>query len=67
MLHYREAFNIIKEWLDKCNSIRKLDSNFDSRIKYALLNNSIKTGYKPISFEKLKKYNLQLYSKLEGQ
>jgi hypothetical protein len=68
-LSYQETFNIIKEWLlNKCDSVRKLDysSDFNYRIRYAL-NNAIKTGYKPISFEKLKKYNVQLYSKLEGQ
>jgi hypothetical protein len=53
--------------LDKYSSLKKeLDysSDFNYRIKYALLNNAIKTGYKPISFEKLKELNIELYDKL---
>jgi hypothetical protein len=65
-LSYQEAFSIIKEWLlNKCNSVRKLDcsSDFNYRIRYAL-DNAIKKGYKPISFEKLKELNIGLYDKL---
>jgi hypothetical protein len=65
-LDYQQSYEIIKDWLDRCNSVRKLDSYFDSRIKYAL-NNAIKRGYKPISFEKLKERNTELYNKLLQQ
>jgi hypothetical protein len=50
----------IKKELDYCSF------DFNYRIKYAL-DNAVKEGYKPISFEKLKKYNVQLYDKLEQQ
>jgi hypothetical protein len=30
-----DAFDIIKEWLNKCDSLRILDSNFNRRIKLA--------------------------------
>jgi hypothetical protein len=50
--------------LNKCNLMRRLDSNFDSRIKYVLYNAEKKTGYKPISFEKLRERNVELYNKL---
>jgi hypothetical protein len=32
-LRYANAFDIIKEWLNKCDSLRRLDSNFNYRIK----------------------------------
>jgi hypothetical protein len=35
-LPYISAFDIIKDWLNKCDSIRRLDSNFNSRVKLAL-------------------------------
>jgi hypothetical protein len=35
-MSFDDAFSIIKNWLDKCGSVRKLDPGFDSRIKYAL-------------------------------
>jgi hypothetical protein len=62
-LPYTESYNVIKGWLDKCNSLRRLDSDFNYRIKYAL-ENVIKTGYKPMRFEKLREYNEQIYEKL---
>jgi hypothetical protein len=62
-LSYDNAFNIIKDWLNKCDSIKKLDSNFSYRIKYAL-ENSIKNGYLPMKFETLKEKNRALYERL---
>jgi hypothetical protein len=65
-LTYAESYNIIKGWLDKCNSLRRLDSGFNSNylIKHAL-GNAIKTGYKPIRFENLRNHNmLPLYHTL---
>jgi hypothetical protein len=64
-LDYQEAFIIIKAWLlNKCDSVRKLDFDFSYRIKYAL-KNAIRTGYKPIRFEKLRERNVELYDKLQ--
>jgi hypothetical protein len=62
-LTYDDAFNIIKDWLNKCDSIKRLDSNFNYRIKYAL-ENSIKKGYLPMKFETLKEKNRALYYSL---
>ena len=62
-LTYDDAFNIIKDWLNKCDSITRLDSNFNYRIKYAL-KNSIKRGYLPMKFETLKEKNRPLYDSL---
>jgi len=62
-LSYDDAFNIIKDWLNRCDSIKRLDSNFNYRIKYAL-ENSIKNGYLPMKFETLKEKNRALYDSL---
>jgi hypothetical protein len=49
--------------LNKCDSIKRLDSNFKHRIKYAL-ENTIKKGYLPMKFETLKQKNRALYDNL---
>lgn len=62
-LSYDEAFKIMEDWLDKCHSIKRLDSNFNYRLKYAL-ENSIKNGYLPMKLETLKQKNRALYDSL---
>ena len=62
-LSYDDAFNIIKDWLNRCDSIKRLDSNFSYRIKYAL-ESSIKNGYLPMKFKTLKEKNRALYDSL---
>jgi hypothetical protein len=37
-LSYDDAFNIIEQLVNRCDSIKKLDSNFNYRIKYVLEN-----------------------------
>ena len=64
-LSYDDAFNIIKDWLNRCDSIKRLDSNFSYRIKYAL-ENSIKNGYLPMKFQTLKEKNRALYDRLKN-
>ena len=59
-LLYEEAFGIIKEWLNKCDSLQRLDSKFDSRIRDNL-NSAMRIGYFPISLEDLKSENKHLY------
>jgi Primase X len=54
-----EAYSIIKEWLDKCNKLEKLNFNPKIKIKDGLRGAS--KGYLPISMEKLKEENRQLY------
>jgi hypothetical protein len=51
-LSYSNAFNIIKDWLNKCDSLRRLDSNFNYRIKSAL-EDAIQKGIRPMSLVKL--------------
>ena len=60
---FGEAFNLIKNWLDKCNQLRSLDFNPNYMIKYNI-NSAKRNGYLPISLEKLKTENVYLYSML---
>jgi hypothetical protein len=59
-LSYNEAFSIIKDWLNKCGTLRTLDFIPDYLIKYNL-NNAKRIGYLPISIDKLNIENKQLY------
>jgi hypothetical protein len=54
-LSYQESYQIIREWLDKCNSLNKLDNfrNFEFRICYAL-KTAKKKGIGPMRQEKIK-------------
>ena len=65
-LPYEESYKIIKEWLDKCNDIKKLDKyrNFEYRINYALTN-SYKKQIPPMSIITLKTNYKDLYFLLE--
>jgi non-catalytic primase subunit PriX-like protein len=56
-----DAFTLIRDWLNKCNSLRQLDFNLNYIIKYNI-NSAKKTGYLPISLEKLKIENSHLHS-----
>jgi hypothetical protein len=55
------AFTMIKDWLNKCNSLRQLDFNPEYIVKYNI-NSAKRTGYLPISLEKLKIENSRLHS-----
>jgi Primase X len=62
-LPYQNASNIIEEWLNKCDAIRKLDRNIRFRKRYAL-NTSIRKRIPPLRLETLKLKNNWLYNKL---
>jgi Primase X len=54
-----EAYSVMKEWLDKFDKLEKLSFNPKTKIKDGLRGAS--KGYLPISMEKLKEENRQLY------
>jgi hypothetical protein len=54
-----EAYSVMKEWLDNCDELEKLSFNSKIKIKDGLKGAS--KGYLPISMEKLKEENRQLY------
>lgn len=58
-----EASNEIKNWLDKCGKLRPLDFNSNHTIKYNI-NSAKRSGYLPISLQKLKIENAYLYKVL---
>jgi hypothetical protein len=69
-LSYSESYTIIKDWLDKCNELKRLDNyrNFEYRINYEL-NRAINNGIGPMSREKIKTdptYN-ELYQILKNK
>jgi hypothetical protein len=54
-----EAYSVMKDWLDKCDKIERLSFNPKTKIRDGLKGAS--KGYLPISMEKLKEENRQLY------
>jgi hypothetical protein len=65
-IYYDESYLIIKEWLDKCNSIKKLD-NYQNFVNYRIhsaLKTTAKKGIGPMSLYKIKtdsRYSNYLY------
>jgi Primase X len=56
-----DAFTLIKDWLNKCNSLRQIDFNPNYVVRYNI-NNVKKTRYLPISLDKLKMENSRLHN-----
>jgi hypothetical protein len=65
-LSYQESFDILMEWLKKCNSFNKLDFNPDSLIKNALTT-TIQKRIPSMKLGTLLKRNLVLYNILLKQ
>jgi len=63
---YEHAFNIIHEWLSKCNAIERVDFNRNYLIKNNL-HSANRIGYLPISLDKLKMENKELYDILTAK
>jgi hypothetical protein len=59
-LSYQEAFDVIKDWLNKCSIITPLSFNANQRIKENLMA-AASVGYLPISFSDLKELNEELH------
>lgn len=58
-----ESYEVIKNWLDKCNQLRSLDFNPNYTIKNNI-KSATRSGYLPISLRKLKADNAYLYNVL---
>jgi hypothetical protein len=54
-----EAYSVMKDWLDKCDKLEKL--NFNPKIKIKDRLKGAGKGYLPLSLEKLKEENRQLH------
>jgi non-catalytic primase subunit PriX-like protein len=59
-LAYDDAFNITKNWLNKCDEVKPLDFNADAKIK-EYLKAATRVGYIHIAFDDLKTENGELY------
>jgi hypothetical protein len=64
-LPYDDGSYVIRDWLDRCNNLRKLDFRPEYYIRYSLSISS-KKRYLPISVSKLKAENKKLYDILLG-
>lgn len=60
-----EASNVIEIWLNKCGKLNRLSFYPKSKIKEG--NDGSTKGYRPISFEKLKIENTELYERFHTQ
>ncbi|HJU58133.1 MAG TPA: DNA primase noncatalytic subunit PriX [Nitrososphaeraceae archaeon] len=65
-LSYQESFDILMEWLKKCDSIRNLDFNSRYLVKSAL-NTASQKRIPPMKLETLRNRNLELFSILQKQ
>ena len=62
-LSEEDTFKILKEWLQRCNELRKLSFDPKSKIQSTIRSNK---GFKPISYSKLKEENITLHSQLKS-
>jgi hypothetical protein len=53
-LDYEQAYDILSQWLDKCNKVRELDFDISTKLEDGL-NSAIDKGYLPISLDNPKK------------
>ncbi|HZL23714.1 MAG TPA: DNA primase noncatalytic subunit PriX, partial [Nitrososphaeraceae archaeon] len=60
-LSYQQSFDILIDWLHKCNSLRKLDFKPEHLVKNALTT-AIQKGIPPMKSVTLKDRNLELYN-----
>jgi Primase X len=58
-----DASSMIRNWLDRCSKLKSLDFNPNYTIKYNI-NSARRSGYLPISLEKLRTENVYLYNLL---
>lgn len=70
-MSYNDSLQTIKNWLDKCNELRKLDANFDYRIKTSLYT-AMRKQTLPMRLDTLEDRNRELHrlltekTKVEG-
>jgi hypothetical protein len=65
-LSYEECFMIMKNWLDKCNQVERLNFNAKAKIKEGLYGAQKKSHF-PIRIGKLKEENKELYGIVAGR
>jgi hypothetical protein len=61
--HFKIQHHHIKNWLDRCDKLRRLNDYFEYRVKYSL-NDATKRQRFPMKFDTLKTKNPDLHAKL---
>jgi hypothetical protein len=64
-LQNNDAADTIREWLKRCNSVKRISLDETSRIRYNI-QSVRKKGFYPIGWNKLKIDNVGLYNLLES-
>jgi hypothetical protein len=64
-LSYDESFNIIRDWLDRCNQLQRIDFNVNQRINEGL-RGAERKGFLQISKDKLEEENGELHYLLQN-
>lgn len=64
-LSYDESFNIIRDWLDRCNQLQRIDINVNQRINEGL-RGAERKGFLQISKDKLEEENGELHYLLQN-
>ena len=62
-LSEQEVTDNIRDWLNQCNQLRRLDFNYKQKIKDGI--DGAKEGYLPVGREKLRNENSRLYFLLQ--
>ena len=57
--------HLIREWLEKCNSVKRISFDVASKIRYDI-QSVRKRGFYPIGWEQLKVENINLFNILKG-
>jgi Primase X len=60
-----EAYQIIREWLKKCNSVKRISFDDSSRIRYDI-QSVRKRGFYPIGWNQLNTENIELFDLLKN-
>lgn len=61
---HEDAYLQINHWLNKCNSLRRLDSPFDYKVRYSL-NKASRISQLPLRFDTLKEKNKRLHDAIQ--
>jgi hypothetical protein len=64
-LTYDDAFNVTKDWLNKCDKIMPLDFHVNTKIKDSL-RGATSVCYLPMGFSNLKEENAELYTRISS-
>ena len=65
MFQDEQASYIIREWLEKCDSMKRVSFDRSSRVRYDI-QSARKKGFYPIGWDQLKSQNKELFESLKN-